>query len=289
MGVSKKPRQLGPDDLVLSYFSLARDHPLEDRLAAATAAGISGIGLYIGEFQRLKKCGLADGWLEEQLAEHGQCIAEIEVVRGWALDEPGEVHAEFENLAWEMADRFESRYLQAIGSYDGTSAEAGERFGRLCDRAADHGLVVGLEFLPFTNIVDAADALEIVEHADRDNGGVCIDIWHHARGANEQLLIDAVPPERVMGVQMSDGPMIPELDSYYEDCLRSRHPPGSGEMHAQSFVAGLLRRGVAVPWSLEVCNAAAWGSPGEAHVSRSAEGMRSVLNGARSSLAEHSA
>ena len=63
--------------------------------------------------------------------------------------------------------------------------EAAEAFGRLCDRAAAHGLLVGIEWLPYTNIATAADAQAIVEAAGRPNGGYCADIWHHTRGADD--------------------------------------------------------------------------------------------------------
>ena len=107
-----------------------------------------------------------------------------------------------------MADEFGSRYLQAIGPYEGTSIDqAASGFAGLCDRAAAHDLLVGIEFLPFTNIQTAAAAWPIVDAAGRPNGGLCIDIWHHKRGANDDaLLIAADPPERVFAIQMSDGP-----------------------------------------------------------------------------------
>ncbi len=255
---------------------------MEDRLSAATEAGFSGIGLYIGEYQRLKAAGLAHGWLDEQLARYGQCVAEIEVVRGWATDDQSDAAHEFELLAWEMADRFQSRYLQAIGPYDGSAEDAGRRFGSLCDRASDHGLVVGLEFLPFTNIIDARDALNVVEIAGRDNGGVCVDIWHHVRGANDQALIDAIPTEKIMGIQMSDGPLAQEMESYYDDCLRRRRAPREGDMPTTQFVRGLIDKGVSVPWSLEVCNDEVWGQLAFPHVMRCATGMNATLREARS-------
>jgi sugar phosphate isomerase/epimerase len=184
-------------------------------------------------------------------------------------------------VVWELVDAFESGYVQAIGPYEGTLADAANAFGALCDRAADHGAVVGLEFLPFTNIVDAADALAIVERADRPNGGVCVDIWHHARGANDLDLIRAIPPELITGVQMSDGPAAPTLADYKDDCLRHRVPPGEGDFDAERFVGTLIDMGVALPWSLEVCNDDVWGQPGGEHVRRVAEGMRNVLAAAR--------
>ena len=182
---------------------------------------------------------------------------------------------------WELVDAFESRYVQAIGPYDGSIADAADRFGAVCDRAADHGAVVGIEFLPFTNIVDAADALAIVEQADRPNGGVCVDIWHHARGANDLGLIRAIPPELVVAVQMSDGPTTPTLADYKDDCLRHRVPPGEGDFGAVEFVRTLIEMGVDVPWSLEVCNDDVWGRPGADHVQHAADGMRRVLAAAR--------
>lgn len=283
MSSRRNPRDFDTTDLVLSYFSLDRLHPIEDRIAAAAAAGFSGIGLYTGEYQRLQSLGLADGWLDDILAAHDMCVAEIEVVRGWA--QHGAAYDSclaMETTAWEMADRWGCRYLQAIGPYDGTLTDAGNAYGALCDRAAEHGLVLGLEFLPFTNLVTAADALRVVEQADRPNGGVCVDIWHHARGADDLSMIKAIGADRITGIQMNDGTRIPQNPDYLQDCLRNRVPPGEGEFGAADFVGTLIDLGVRVPWALEVCNDDVWGQPAAAHVQRCADGMRAVLAHARS-------
>ena len=47
----RRPARLGADDLVLSHFSLGRDHPIADRIESASAAGFAGIGLYVGQFR----------------------------------------------------------------------------------------------------------------------------------------------------------------------------------------------------------------------------------------------
>ena len=282
----RSPRDLGIDDLVLNHFSLARDHPIEDRLAAAGAAGFAGIGLYIGQYVALRDdAAFGIDRLAALLDEHDLCLAEIEVLGGWAGGDAAKARCtEFETVAWEMAERFECRYVQAIGPYEGTIDDAGDAYAGLCDRAAAHGLVAGLEFLPFTNIVTPADALAIVDRADRPNGGVCVDIWHHTRGANDVAQIRAIPAAKVTGIQISDGPLVQELDSYYEDCLRRRVPPGEGEMDAVGFVATLLDMGVTVPFSLEVCSEAAWGKPAAEHVGRCGDGLRSVLAEAKARL-----
>lgn len=269
------PRNLTANDLVLSYFSLPRQHPIEDRIAIAATAGFAGIGLYIGEYQRLVAADRAGSWLDELLDQHQIAVAEIEVVSSWAR--PGSDDYGFETAAWEMADRWECRYLQAIGPFDGSFDEAGRAFAGLCDRAAEHGLVVGLEFLPFTNIVTATDALRIVEAADRDNGGVCVDIWHHARGANDLALIAAIPPHRLTGIQMNDGARVAELPDYKDDCLRNRLPPGAGEFDVVEVVECLRALGVAVPWSLEVCRDLTNGPTPAEHARECAVAMRELL------------
>ena len=86
-------------------------------------------------------------------------------------------------------------------------------------------MLVGIEWLPYTNIATAADAQAIVEAAGRPNGGYCADIWHHRRGADDESLITALPADRVFAVQMNDGPRQPQLDDYKQDCLANRVPP----------------------------------------------------------------
>ena len=114
-------------------------------------------------------------------------LAEIETVHGWSSS--GEAAAECrrrEDLAYELADELGCRYLQAIGSVRGLGRRGRRRpSAQLCDRAGAHGLLVGIEWLPYTNIATAADAQAIVEAAGRPNGGYCADIWHHRRGAND--------------------------------------------------------------------------------------------------------
>lgn len=275
------PRELGPNDLVMSHFTLARDHPIGDRIEAAARAGFAGIGLYAGHFAQMHSDGLTIEQLRDSLVESDICLAEIEVLSGWGAAAPGSNYQSFEDTVWQLVDAFEARYVQAIGPYDGSIADAAARFAALCDRAADHGAVVGLEFLPFTNIVDASDALAIVEQAGRANGGVCIDIWHHARGADDLELIRAIPPELIVGIQMSDGTRTPTLADYKDDCLRHRLPPGAGEFGAVEFVRTLIDLGADVPWSLEVCNEAVWSKRGGDHALSAAEGMRRVLSEAR--------
>ena len=270
-----------PERLVLSHFTLARDHPLDDRIRAAGAAGFAGIGLFAGQYRQLLHDGWSAGFVHELLAEAGVVLDQVEALSGWGAAAPSDDYLDFEELVWNMVDEFGAPYVQAIGPYNGSLDDAAARFGALCDRAGDHGATVGLEFLPFTNIVDAADALAIVERAGRPNGGVCVDIWHHVRGANDIELIRRIPPELIVRVQMNDGPEQPIIADYKDDCIRTRVPPGEGDFAVDEVVDAVLdarvETGVDLGWDLEVCNDDAWGRPAAGHVNACADGMRAVL------------
>jgi sugar phosphate isomerase/epimerase len=278
MRTACSPHELDGDDLVLSHFTLSRHHDLTQRVDAAAAAGCRGIGMYIGDFQRLVAEGATVG-MERLLDDRGLCLAEIDVWRGWGRPVSAQTAelADQEETAFAMADRFGCRSLHVLGPYAGTFGDGVRAFAALCDRAADHGLLVGLEFMPSTNVASAADALRIVEAADRHNGGLCVDVWHHQRGANDLDLIRALPGNKVIDVQMSDGPLVGDNGAYADDTRRNRLPPGDGEMDLAGFVAAVRSTGTTAPWSIEVCNEASWATDGLDFAVRCASGLRRIL------------
>jgi sugar phosphate isomerase/epimerase len=276
-------------DLVWSHFSRPRHDDLDARIAAAAEAGYAAIGLFTPEFGRL--CD-EDGWdtlrLRRSLGDAGIVLAELEALDGWWITEADAerdpklavVRARSqrtEGLAYELADEVGARYLQVIGPYTCTDEQAVDMFGQLCDRAGAHGLLVGIEWLPFTNIRTARDAQRIVDAAGRANGGYCADIWHHERGARDLDMLRALPGERVFAIQMSDGSRRPTLDDYKADCLAHRVPPGEGEFDVVGFLAVLREIGVRAPLSIEVCSTELWAAPARDVAVASAAAMRAML------------
>ena len=144
--------------------------------------------------------------------------------------------------------------------------------------SADFGaFFTGLECLPFTDVPDVCVARHIVEEADRPNGGLCVDIWHHVRGLNDLAAIAGLPGESITGIQMNDGPLVaadPTLD-YKTDCLMNRVAPGDGEFDVAGFLAALAATGTTAPMSYEVCNLRGWDDP-DAHVRRIGEVARKL-------------
>ncbi|MFN8021028.1 MAG: sugar phosphate isomerase/epimerase family protein [Acidimicrobiales bacterium] len=260
-------------ELVLSHFSLPRFHPIDDRVRLAATHGFDGIGLYTGQYEQLERDGFAPHGLAELLEQHGIRLREIEVIGALGATDDGRARAD---VAWRMAEAFGCRYAQVIGPAGDDLDAAARAFGDLCDRAADHGLVLGLEFLPFNDIPDVHTARRLVEAAGRANGGICVDIWHHERGARDLDAIAALPSELITGIQLNDGTVEPQQPHYYTDCLANRVAMGDGEFDVRGFLDTVHGTGTTAGWSLEVPNAWGWAHPDQ-HVAAIAAGIRRFL------------
>ena len=148
----------------------------------------------------------------------------------------------------------------------------------MCDRAADHGLLVGLEWVPsMTNIGDAPTALRIVTDADRDNGGFCVDSWHFTRSTNDLDHLRQLPGDKVIATQWNDGTVVPQHPDYLQDCLTNRVPPGDGEFALVEIARILDSIGSTAPVGVEVCSADLWAGRIDHAAQVSADGMRRVL------------
>ena len=178
------------------------------------------------------------------LEENEICLAEIEVVTGLGADGPGgERAAATEEVAWRMADEFECRYVQIIGPSGPDLARGGTRL-RVVLRPGGRSRARRRARVPAVHRHrDVHDARRIIEAADRPNGGMCVDIWHHERGANDLPAIAALPGEMIKGIQMNDGTKRPQNDDYLTDCLENRCAPGDGEFDVRGFVDAIRAAG----------------------------------------------
>ncbi len=275
---------LGPDDLILSHFSLGRSRPFEERVRAAAEAGFAAMGLYIGEYQRLRAEGARDADLRSVLDHYGMPLVEIEALRGWsATGADRAAYLQTERSVFAMSDALgPGHHVQVIGPYTGTLDDAAEAFAGVCDRAAEHGLAAAIEFLPeMSNIPDAATAMQIVTAAGRANGGICLDCWHHFRGANDDDMLRAIPAEHIFAVQFGDGPRQPVDPDYYTDCTRYRDVPGEGEFDLAGFLGLLEESGVRLPLSVEVISIDLLQRPAAEIARRLAGATRAVVASAR--------
>ena len=221
---------LTPADFAFA-FNCIGEVSLEERLAAAKAAGFVEIGL---------SCRWMRLWLQDHdiaeldalLAETGMRVGELEALR--VLKEQPDP---LEDVAALLAERYRPRRLQVVGDYEGTLDEAATRLARVADRFGQWGLDVVLEPLPFTNVTTPAIGADLVRRADRPNVGLCLDIWHVYRAGLDFSCLDGVWPY-ILTLQMNDGTVVAEDPDLYDDCLANRRVLGDGEFD----IVGLLRQ-----------------------------------------------
>jgi sugar phosphate isomerase/epimerase len=254
---------LGAGDLVLCSGTLPRKTPFRDRLRASSKAGFSAISIWGRDYAMARDEGLSDADISAMITDHGLQVAETDPAWWWTpgadsfkippeLD-PIDVFRFDEVELFRIAEVVGARSLNAadVLSGDWGIEEASEAFGWLCDRAADHGLLVHLEWLAWSRIPDLATALAIVTLADRANGGLNIDTWHCARTGTTAADLLAVPAERVFAIQLDDGPAEPE-DNLIEATLHGRLLPGEGEFDLLGYLAAIDTIGADAPVGVEV-------------------------------------
>jgi sugar phosphate isomerase/epimerase len=206
--------------------------------------------------------GHLDADVRTMLDDHGLAVAELDPAWWWlpGARETGEklqsvddqhVFEHDERAMFAMAELVGARSLNAVDVFGGTWTldEAAEAFATLCDRAADHGLLVHLEALPWSRIADVSTAWDIVQRADRPNGGVAVDAWHFTRSGFDLDALAAVPKDRVLSIQLDDGPAAPEAD-LVSATLHARRLPGEGDFDLQALLHALA--GSAAPIGVEV-------------------------------------
>jgi len=243
-----------PNPVTLMAASLPRT-PLRELIPSAAAAGFEALTLWPNAWRHaIRRDGLSLTDLRGLLDEHGITVTDVESVDDWR---PATGGAGFPSTgraeAVEVAVALGARTLttaHAVGGELALDRDAGA-FAALCDDAAEHGLQVALEFVPFTAVPDLRTALELLRRADRPNAGLVIDLWHLARSGDAPAALADVPPELISTVQLADGPREP-LPDLIEDAVRARRLPGAGELPIADGIETLRRIGVRAPIGPEV-------------------------------------
>jgi sugar phosphate isomerase/epimerase len=182
----------------------------------------------------------------------------------WWLPEASEIHIppehDHEHIfrfrepeLFAVAEAVGARSLNAVDIFGGTWSldDAAAAFAGLCDRAAEHGLLVHLEFLPWSRIPDLAAARQVVRTADRPNGGVMLDAWHYFRSGSDGELLRSMPGASILGIQLCDAPATPEPNPLHAT-LHERLLPGDGELALTALLADLRVTSTTAPLGVEV-------------------------------------
>jgi 4-hydroxyphenylpyruvate dioxygenase len=124
---------------------------------------------------------------------------------------------------------------------------------RLGEEAAAHGVRIAYEALAWGRFVDDyRHAWRVVELADHEAVGTCLDSFHILSRGHDPAAIEEIPGSKIFFLQLADAPLLTM------DVLSwSRHHrlfPGEGGFDLGAFLGHVLRAGYDGPLSLEVFN-----------------------------------
>lgn len=260
-------------------------HSFAARVAAAAHAGYAGIGLLAGDYEAQRDAGLTDTDMLGILADHGMRVEEIEFLYHWAYsDERGAFSRRLEETLFHMADVFRPHHLSMgeVAPPDQLPSHevVVERFAALCDRAAARDITLAFEFLPWTGVPDAARCWDILRAADRPNGRMILDVWHHFRGADDDAQIRLVPSDRIVALALSDGAAT-VIGDLIEDTTEHRLLPGEGVFDLERVIRLVDDMGCDIPVIAEVLSRRQAGLPVDLAAVTAYKATRRLLAAAR--------
>ncbi len=227
-----------PRSGLVLWTGTVRTASLKDRCAAAAACGYSALSLSPHDYRQARSSGLTDRALRAVIADAGLRVACLDPYTRWlpTWEPPSNCSPQVLDFLGTNETEF-FRSAEAVGA---TAMTVLEPFGRrwppdqgaqslaaVCAKAAESGMRVNLEFIPFLGIPDLASAWEIVQLSEAPNAAIVLDTWHYFRGTPDDALLARIPGNRIGAVQISDARADPVRD-LETDCLHHRLPAGEG-------------------------------------------------------------
>ncbi len=221
------------------WAASVRNRSLTERLAVAKAARFTEQSVFPSHITAWLKEGLSLADARDQARAAGVPITILDPFTRWLPGWKLPAYMNPEERAFQITDE-ETFFdyaaqleVESMSVIDGIGqrndfSDVVAAFQRTCDRAAELGMRVQLEFMPFGSIPDIATGWEVVKRAGRDNGGLVLDTYHYFRGYPDPQTLAQVPGEKIFAVQLSDAAELPQGGSLYNDQMHHRVSPGEG-------------------------------------------------------------
>lgn len=250
---------------------------LEDKLAAAAAAGFDGVEIFENDL-------VVSPWSPSQIRGHcadlGLSIDLYQPFRDFEAVPPDVLAANLRRAGrkFDVMEQLGADTMLVCSSVSPDAVDdddlAAEQLHTLAVHAARRGVRIAYEALAWGRFVNTYDhSWRIVRRADHPALGLCLDSFHVLSRDSDPAGIRAIPGSKVFFLQLADAPRL------HMDVLQwSRHHrlfPGQGAFDLTTFVGQVLSTGYGGPLSLEVFN----------DVFRQADPHRAAVDAMRSLLA----
>ena len=222
------------------WAATVRNKGFEERLEAAQAGGFKTMSLFPLDYQMFTEGGTSAENMRAMMDDSGVKVTVLDPFTKWTpswepLGGMSDDDLAFLNFGeddfFRMGEALGVESMSVIEPFSNKFPQDAlvESFSAICDKAAQNGWRVHLEFMPTSSIDSLATAWDIVKGADKPNGGLVFDLWHYFRGEPNDELLKTVPGERIYRVQVADAKAEIRGGSLSEDVLHYRLPPGEGD------------------------------------------------------------
>lgn len=225
----------------------------KDRVEAAVRVGFAGIGIWDQDLEHIRQARSLQE-MKRILDDNGMKYVELEFLRDWFLDGERKKKSDIEKKKFfEAADVLKPHHLK-VGDFYKEKYEMPrviEAFAALCNDAAEHGVTIGFELMPFGMIDTLEDCMTMINGAGAKNGGIIFDMWHVAKMGIPYEEVSRIPAQQIVSVEINDGTFKCPW-SLHEDTVNHRRFCGEGEFDIKGFLAALEKTGYSGPIGIEV-------------------------------------
>lgn len=226
----------------LSFLTVADVSPVE-AVKIAAQCGYAQVGLRLlpaapkeSEYPILTDAKVV---LETQAAlrDTGVKVADVEIIRLTPDFDPNQ-YLQFLDVAQQLS----AKHILIAGN-DPDQQRLIDNYAKFCVLSKQYGLSCDLEFMPWTNVKNLAQANYIVEQSGQDNAAILIDSLHFDRSDSTLDQVKALPSSRLNYVQLCDG--LADYDPSDEGLIKiarsNRMVPGQGDIDMLGLIRALPR------------------------------------------------
>lgn len=220
--------------------------------------------------------------LRSRLNDSGICVEAVDPALTWLPGLPatpgaGLLSYDVDELI-DAAAALSAPWINAAAALPGPWSEAQitESFATLCGRAAEAGVGVLLEFVPWSTVGDLSSAARVVRESGAANAGVTFDVWHFHRGSGRLNELISEDLALVRSVQINDAAAEATADAMTES-ISARLLPGDGVIDFGPLLPRLLAEAATDVVSVEVFSTELRRSPVPLVAKRAADATHQVL------------
>jgi sugar phosphate isomerase/epimerase len=263
-------------------------HDVLERVRAVADTGWSGIGIGYHDLKHVDET-IGFSAVRDAIVDAGLTYTEVELIDGWRQDaDQRDTSDHVRDLLMRAAAELDAIHVKIatpVGPVRDDLDWFVDSLRDLADHAAERGVRLALESMPYTMLGSVPQAADLVRAVDRDNLGLLIDSWHVFRaGTTLDDLRKSLTADIIFGVELDDAAELP-VGVLLEDSINERLLCGEGTFDLVGLVQTLVDIGFRGPWGTEIISRTHRGLPLLEALHKARSATASVLS---SALRKHS-